>query len=110
MPDRQAEKIAEMITRRYRTITLLKKDDAMKTNGKPARKRKSPMKKEISPILPPEGFVRIPVVLAVLGVGKTSFLAGVREGKYPKPVKLAPRISAWRVEDIRAVIARFANK
>ncbi|MCD8141538.1 MAG: AlpA family phage regulatory protein [Planctomycetaceae bacterium] len=59
------------------------------------------------PILPPEGFVRLPVVLRVLGVGKTAFYLGIRDGKYPAPIKLGPRTSAWRVEDIRAVIAKF---
>ena len=57
--------------------------------------------------LPSEGFVRLPVVLRVLGIGKTSFWCGIKEGKYPKPVKLGPRTSAWRVEDIRAFIAKY---
>ena len=74
------------------------------------QEEKSPTRKEISPILPPEGFIRLPIALAVLGIGRTSFLAGVKDGKYPQPVRLGPRITAWRVEDIRAVIARFADK
>ncbi len=82
----------------------------MKQNKITAKKRKSPTRKEISPVLPPEGFIRLPVALAVLGIGRTSFLAGVKDGKYPQPVRLGPRITAWRVEDIRAVIARFADK
>ena len=82
----------------------------MKTNRKNTKKQVNSGKNEVSPILPPEGFVRIPVVLAVLGIGKTSFLSGVREGRYPNPVKLGPRISAWRVEDIRDIIAQFADK
>lgn len=65
------------------------------------------MNNKHEPILPPEGFVRLPVVLRVLGVGKTAFYLGIRDGKYPAPVKLGPRTSAWRVEDIRALIAKF---
>lgn len=65
--------------------------------------------RNIAPILPPEGFVRLPVVLRVLGIGKTSFWQGIKDGRYPKPVKLGPRIAAWRVEDIRALIASFAG-
>ena len=61
--------------------------------------------KESLPILPPEGFVRLPVVVKVMGIGKTTWWCGVREGRFPKPVKLGPRTSAWRVEDIRALIA-----
>ena len=56
-------------------------------------------------VLPPEGFVRLPVVIRVMGIGKTTWWMGVREGRFPKPVKLGPRTSAWRVEDIRALIA-----
>ena len=32
--------------------------------------------------------------------------AGVKAGRYPKPVKLGPRITAWRVEDIRTLIEK----
>lgn len=30
---------------------------------------------------------------------------GVKEGRFPQPVKLSTRVTAWRVEDIRALIA-----
>ncbi|UCV17220.1 helix-turn-helix transcriptional regulator [Ferribacterium limneticum] len=33
---------------------------------------------------------------------------GVREGRFPQPVKLGPRVTAWRVEDIRALIDSIA--
>jgi predicted DNA-binding transcriptional regulator AlpA len=60
------------------------------------------------PILPPEGFVRLPVVLKVLGIGKTTLWQGIRDGRIPKPVKIGSRITAWKVEDIRALIATIA--
>lgn len=56
------------------------------------------------PPLPQEGFIRLPQVLYVLGIGKTSFWAGIKEGRFPAPVKLGPRTSVWHVEDIRALI------
>ena len=58
------------------------------------------------PALPTEGFVRLSQVLQVVPVGKTSWYAGLKSDppKYPRPVKLGPRISAYRVEDIRALI------
>jgi hypothetical protein len=31
--------------------------------------------------LPAEGFVRLPTILRVLGIGKTSWWVGIREGK-----------------------------
>ena len=36
-------------------------------------------RKNMAPILPPEGFVRLPVVLQVLGIGKTSFWQGLND-------------------------------
>ena len=56
-------------------------------------------------ILPETGFVRLPEVLKVFPVSKSSWWAGVKENRYPKPVKLGPKMTAWRVEDIRALIA-----
>lgn len=55
--------------------------------------------------LPEVGFIRLPDVLKVYPVSKSTWWAGVKEGKYPKPVKLGLKITAWRVEDIRALIA-----
>lgn len=54
------------------------------------------------------GFVRISAILAPHGpipVGKSTWWAGVKNGRFPKPVKLGPKTTAWRVEDIRALIA-----
>lgn len=55
--------------------------------------------------LPAEGYARLPQVLAVIPVCKSTWWSGIRAGKYPKPVKLGPRTTVWRVEDIRALIA-----
>ncbi|WP_246499010.1 helix-turn-helix transcriptional regulator [Microvirga soli] len=43
-------------------------------------------------------------------VSRSTWWAGIKDGRYPKPVKLGPRITAWRVEDIRALIAGAANE
>ncbi|MBM6580990.1 AlpA family phage regulatory protein [Microvirga sp. BT689] len=42
-------------------------------------------------------------------MSRSTWWAGIKDGRYPKPVKLGPRITAWRVEDIRALIAGAAN-
>ncbi|MEW9838586.1 helix-turn-helix transcriptional regulator [Mesorhizobium marinum] len=59
--------------------------------------------------LPDSGFVRLSSILAPNGpipVGKSTWWAGVKDGRFPAPVKLGPRITAWRVEDIRSLIDR----
>jgi prophage regulatory protein len=63
--------------------------------------------------LPETGFLRIWQIVgnkknnipALIPISRTSFLNGVKSGKYPKPVKLGERTTAWRVEDIRELIA-----
>lgn len=64
--------------------------------------------------LPESGFVRLhqiignakssPPIPAVIPVSKSSWWLGVKKGRFPKPVKLGPRTTAWRVEDIRALV------
>ncbi len=54
--------------------------------------------------LPDTGFVRLPVILSIFPVGKSTWWAGVKSGRFPKPVKLSARTTAWRVEDIRLMI------
>lgn len=56
------------------------------------------------PILPETGFVRLPDVLRVFPISKSAWWAGVKDGRFPKPVKLGPKTTAWRVQDIRALI------
>lgn len=48
----------------------------------------------------PLGLLRLPQVLQLLPIGRSSFLAGVKEGKYPQPVKLGPATTCWRACDI----------
>lgn len=60
--------------------------------------------------LPDEGFVRQPAVLEVIPVSKSAWWDGIRKGRYPQPVRLGPRTTAWRVEDIRELIARLGGK
>jgi len=68
--------------------------------------------------LPQTGYVRLPTIIgdpkaeppkpAVIPVSKSTWWQGVKDGRFPKPVKLGPRTTAWRVEDIRALIERMA--
>ena len=71
--------------------------------------------------LPETGYIRLtaivgkpatdtaPAIPAIIPVSKSTWWAGVRTGRYPKPTRaLGNRITAWRVEDIRALIERAA--
>lgn len=58
--------------------------------------------------LPETGFLRLPQVLSYIPLGKTSWWKGVKSGRFPKPVKLSERCTAWRVEDIRDLITKLS--
>ena len=56
---------------------------------------------------PSTGFVRLSAILAPNGpipVSRSAWWAGVKSGRFPRPVKLGPRTTAWRVEDIKRLI------
>jgi prophage regulatory protein len=46
-----------------------------------------------------------PPIPPIIPVKKSYWWDGVRKGRFPQPVKLGPRVTVWRVEDIRALIA-----
>ena len=65
--------------------------------------------------LPEVGYLRLrqiigdpkanPPIPAVIPVGKSTWWAGVKDGRYPQPIRtLSKRVTCWRVEDIRALI------
>ncbi len=78
--------------------------------------------------LPAEGLVRLSQIIGVqakdkdgkaikgkfiippiVPVGKSTWWEGVKKGVYPQPIKLSKRITAWRVEDIRALITNLGE-
>lgn len=60
--------------------------------------------------IPSTGFMRLPAVLSVIPVSKSTWWAGVKSGRYPKPIKLGERITAWRAEDILTLIANASQQ
>jgi hypothetical protein len=64
--------------------------------------------------LPQTGYLRIwqiigdkksdPPIPPLIPVSASTWWSKVRTGEYPKPIKLGPRITAWRVEDIIKLI------
>ncbi|MBQ2760816.1 MAG: AlpA family phage regulatory protein [Mailhella sp.] len=58
------------------------------------------MKKE----LPVIDFLRLPQILEIIPVSKSAWWQGSKDGRFPKPVKLGPKATAWRAEDIAARI------
>lgn len=62
--------------------------------------------------LPETGLLRIRQIIAPYGpipVSKSTWWAGVKDGRFPKPMKLGARVTVWRVEDIRDLIENGAT-
>lgn len=70
--------------------------------------------------LPETGYLRIrqiigdkksnPPLPPIIPVSRSSWWDGVKKGKFPKPVKINTRTTAWKVEDIRALIEKYSNQ
>ena len=67
--------------------------------------------------LPETGYLRLAQIVGdkkagippIIPVSKSTWWQGVKSGRYPQPVKLSERCTAWRVEDVRALIAQTAK-
>ncbi|MCI7568295.1 MULTISPECIES: helix-turn-helix transcriptional regulator [Desulfovibrionaceae] len=57
--------------------------------------------------LPNNALLRLPQVLALIPVSRSAWWAGCKSGRYPKPVKLGPRTTAWRAADIAALLEKL---
>lgn len=68
-------------------------------------------------LTPDLGFLRLPQIIgtsktnppipAIIPVSKSTWWAGVKSGKYPQPVKLSQRVTAWRTQDVLALIEQL---
>lgn len=54
-----------------------------------------------APDVPLAGFMRLPQVLALVPVSKSTLWRHVLAGNFPAPVKLFVGVTAWRVDDVR---------
>ncbi|MBF0371599.1 MAG: AlpA family phage regulatory protein [Magnetococcales bacterium] len=73
-----------------------------------------------SPLLPDVGFLRlsqiigdpnaVPPIPAIVPVSKSTWWNGVKTGRFPKPVKLGPRTTAWPVGPIKQLIADLSGE
>jgi len=64
--------------------------------------------------LPTKGYLRLnqivgdkkqnPPIPPLIPISKASWWKGVKSGKYPPAIKLGPRTTVWRVEEVMALI------
>ena len=71
-------------------------------------------------VIPSTGFLRLPQIIgnpkakppipALIPVSKSSWWDGIQKGIYPESVKIGPRTTAWKVEDIRNLIKKLGGE
>lgn len=59
--------------------------------------------------IPETGYVRLPQILAVIPISRSTWWHWVKVGKAPAGKKLGPRITAWKATDIHALIEQVAK-
>ena len=59
-------------------------------------------------ILTPGRLLRLKEVLKIVPVSKSTWWAGVKSGRFPAPVKLGPRVTAWRSDAIIPIVEQGA--
>lgn len=47
---------------------------------------------------------------AIIPVSRTTWYEGVKQGKFPAPVQLTERTTAWRSTDIEELVERLAKQ
>jgi predicted DNA-binding transcriptional regulator AlpA len=64
----------------------------------------------MSTSIPSTGFLRLPQVLSLVPISKSAWWEGCKTGRFPKPVKLGPRTTAWKAEDIAALVKQLGGE
>lgn len=54
--------------------------------------------------LPEKGCIRLKHILQLIDVSKSTWWKGVKDGRFPQPVRFGSRLTMWRVEDIKRLI------
>jgi len=48
-------------------------------------------------------------IVGILPISKSTWWAGVKSGRYPKPVKISTRCTAWLAEEVDAMEKSFSS-
>ena len=69
--------------------------------------------------LPEIGFLRLPQIIGdpkanppippIIPISRSSWLAGVKLGKYPAPIKLGRKVVVWKIEDIKNLVKELSK-
>lgn len=52
--------------------------------------------------IPSEGFIRLPQLLQMFPISRTTLWRKIKAGEFPKPHMLGPRTRVWDIEELRS--------
>ncbi len=58
----------------------------------------------------PQGFLRLPQVLQLIPVSKSTWWSGINQGIYPAGIKISRNITAWYSKDILSLVEQLRTK
>lgn len=61
------------------------------------------------PSLPDDARARLPVVTRLFSCSNATVWRMVKDGRLPAPAKTGPRMTSWRVGDLRKALAAIAE-
>jgi predicted DNA-binding transcriptional regulator AlpA len=61
------------------------------------------------PTIPETGFLRQKQVLKFIPISKSNLWLMVREGRFPRPIKLGPRTTVWKAEELQEFIKKHKS-
>lgn len=56
------------------------------------------------PLEKADHLLRLKEVLRIVPVSRSGWWQGVKDGRFPAPVKLGPRTTAWKASSIRSLV------
>ncbi|MEZ5490897.1 MAG: AlpA family phage regulatory protein [Gammaproteobacteria bacterium] len=68
------------------------------------------MKSELPSEITCSGYLRLPQILQLIPIGRSTWWHWVSTGKAPQSIKLGPRTTVWRAEDINQFILELEKQ
>ena len=54
-----------------------------------------------------DGFIRLKQVLEIIPVSRATWWNGCKTGRFPKPYKICPRVTVWKLSEIKVCLEGF---
>jgi len=56
-----------------------------------------------------DSLLRVPHITDRMGISRSGWWKGVKDGKFPQGIKLSPRVTVWKSSEIDSLIANLGK-